>query len=63
MILDKDFQNWTLLKIITSCKFRDILSEEDQKGEFFLNKLYLGEQASVCDGNILGYSILMNLLT
>lgn len=63
MILDKDFQNRTLIKIITSCKFKELLSEEDEKGEQFLNKLYFGEQSSLCDGNILGYSLLMNILT
>ena len=31
LIMDTDFQNRTVLKIITSCKFEALMSEEDPK--------------------------------
>jgi hypothetical protein len=63
LILDTDFQNRTVLKIITYCKFEALMSESDPKAENIMNNIYIGKEATKCDGNIYGYSIFMHILT
>mmetsp|Transcript_28400 Transcript_28400/g.43004 ORF Transcript_28400/g.43004 Transcript_28400/m.43004 type:complete len:287 (-) Transcript_28400:20-880(-) len=63
LIMDVDYQNRTVLKIITSCKFEALMSEEDPKAENIMNSIYVGKEANQCDGNIYGYSTFMHILT
>ena len=63
LIMDTDFQNRTVLKIITSCKFEALMSEEDPKTENIMNNIFIGEDATRCDGNMFGYSTLMHILS
>jgi hypothetical protein len=46
LVTDKDFQNRSILKIITECRFYDLITEEDGKAENILNNFYVGEKAS-----------------
>jgi len=56
LMLDKDFRDRPIIKIITDNYFEALLHEEDPKGENFLVKLWEGKDSSKCDGNLLGYS-------
>lgn len=46
IVTDIDFQNRSILKIITECNFYNLMTEEDGKAENILNNFYVGEQAS-----------------
>lgn len=61
--MDVDYQNRTVLKIITSCKFGALMSEEDPRAENIMKNLYVGKEANMCDGNIYGYSTFMHILS
>mmetsp|Transcript_13249 Transcript_13249/g.20706 ORF Transcript_13249/g.20706 Transcript_13249/m.20706 type:complete len:251 (+) Transcript_13249:1675-2427(+) len=63
LIMDVDYQNRTVLKIITSCKFEALMSEDDPKVENIMNNIYVGKEATQCDGNIYGYSTFMHIMT
>jgi hypothetical protein len=39
------------------------MAEEDPKAENLMNKIYVGKDATKCDGNIYGYSTFMHILT
>jgi hypothetical protein len=39
------------------------MSEEDPKSENIMNNIYIGKDATKCDGNIFGYSTFMHILT
>lgn len=61
LLMDRDFKNRTILKIITENYFESLLHEEDPKGENLMVKLWHGQEASKCDGNIYGYSNLTHI--
>jgi hypothetical protein len=61
-MLDRDFRDRPIIKIITENYFERLLHEDDPKGENLLVKLWHGREASKCDGNIYGYSILTNVV-
>lgn len=63
LITDVDFQNRTILKIITSQDFGALMSEEDPKAENIMKQVYIGTEATKCDGMIYGYSNFMHILT
>lgn len=63
LIMDKDFQNRTVLKIITERGFEALMSQDDPKAENIMNSVYIGQEATKCDGMILGYSNFMHILT
>lgn len=39
------------------------MSEEDPKAENIMNSVYVGKEATQCDGMIYGYSNFMHILT
>jgi len=39
---DTDFQNRSLLKIITLCKFHELLSDENSNPENLMNEIFVG---------------------
>lgn len=61
-MMDTDFQNRTVLKIITSCQLESLMSEEDPKAENIMNNIYIGKEATKCDGNIYGISTFMHII-
>ena len=63
LIMDVDFQNRSVLKIITDCKLEPLMSEEDPKSENLMNNIYIGKEANQCDGNVYGYSTFIHILT
>ena len=63
LIMDTDFQNRTMLKVITSCKFENLMSQDDPKTENIMNNIFIGEDATKCDGNIYGFSTLIHILS
>ena len=62
LILDKDFRDRTILKIITDNYFNQLMPEEDPKPENVMIKIWEGREATKCDGNIYGYSNLTHIL-
>ena len=62
LMMDCDFKDRTILKIITENYFENLLHEEDPKGENLMVKLWHGNEATLCDGNIYGYSNLTHIL-
>jgi hypothetical protein len=42
--------------------FEPLLSEEDPKAGNIMNKLYVGEGATECDGDVHGFSSLTHML-
>ena len=62
LMMDVDFKDRTILKIITDNHFEKLLSEEDPKGENLMVKLWEGIEATKCDGNIYGYSNLTHIV-
>jgi hypothetical protein len=62
LMMDKDFQNRTVLKIITTCQLESLMSEEDPKAENIMNNIYIGKEATKCDGNIYGISTFMHII-
>ena len=60
---DVDFQNRTVLKIITEYGFLPLLCDDDPKASNLLNEIYIGEDATQCDGTLLGYSQFLHILT
>jgi hypothetical protein len=63
LLMDRDFKDRSVLKIITENYFEDLLHEEDPKGENLMVKLWHGHESSKCDGNIYGYSNMTYVLT
>ena len=51
-----------MLKIITSCQLEDLMSEEDPKAENIMNNIYIGKEATRCDGNVYGISTFMHIM-
>ena len=39
------------------------MSEEDPKTENIMNNIFIGEDATKCDGNIYGFSTLLHILS
>lgn len=62
LIMDVDFQNRSVLKIICECEFGPLMAEDDPKPENIMNNIYVGKGATKCDGNIAGYSTFMHIL-
>ena len=61
LMMDTDYQNRTTLKIITSCQLEELMV--DQKAENLMQTIYIGKEATQCDGTIYGYSNFLNILT
>ena len=62
LMMDTDFQNRSVLKIITTCQLESLMSEEDPKAENIMNNIYIGKEATKCDGNIYGISTFMHII-
>jgi len=62
LIMDTDFSNRSVLKIITTCGLEPLLSETDPKAENLINTLYVGKEANMCDGSLSGYSNFLHIL-
>lgn len=62
LILDKDFQERPVLKIIAKNNFERLMDENDPKAENLMNKIWRGHEATNCDGNIFGYSSMSNVV-
>lgn len=62
LLFDNDYQNRTVLKIITICNFEPLLNEENPLSNNIMNKIYIGDGATMCDGNIGGFSTLKCIL-
>ena len=63
LIFDTDFQNRTVLKVITECELEPLMATDDPKAENIMNQVYVGKEATHCDGSIFGYSKFMHILT
>ena len=63
LIMDKDFQDRTVIKIITENSFESLMDEMDPKAENLIVMIWHGKEATRCDGNIYGYSNLMHIIT
>lgn len=61
-MLDTDSKERSVLKIITSNNFEQLMDEKDPKAENLMNKIWKGKEAANCDGNIFGYSSLSNVV-
>jgi hypothetical protein len=61
--MDKDFQDRTVIKIITENSFESLMDEMDPKAENLIVMIWHGKEATRCDGNIYGYSNLMHIIT
>ena len=57
--MDVDFQDRTLLKIITDCKFNDLLASD--KVIVLLDEIWEGEETYDCDGRVTDFSLLTYL--
>ena len=62
LILDTDFSNRSVLKIITLLELEQLMSEEDMKSENIMNTIFVGKEVKKCDGDILGYSNFLHIL-
>jgi hypothetical protein len=62
LIMDADFKDRTVLKIITANSFELLMTEEDPKAENLMVKLWYGKEATKCDGKIYDYSNLSHIL-
>lgn len=62
LMMDRDFKDRSILKIVTENYFESLLHGEDPKGENLIIKLWHGSEASRCDGNIYGFSCLTHVL-
>ncbi|CDW78613.1 UNKNOWN [Stylonychia lemnae] len=62
LILDRDFRDRSVLKIITESLFEPLIPEDDPKPENLMIQLWQGKEATRCDGNIYGYSNLMHII-
>lgn len=60
---DTDFQNRTALKIITTFGFEPLLSEDDSKSENIIKTIFIGRVSKLCDGNTLGYSNFLHIIS
>ena len=62
LILDVDFKERAVLKIICQNSFERLMDEKDPKAENLMSKIWKGKEATNCDGNIFGYSCLTNVV-
>ncbi|CDW75745.1 UNKNOWN [Stylonychia lemnae] len=62
LILDKDIQDRPVLKIISKNNFERLMDENDPKAENLMNKIWRGNEATNCDGNIFGFSNMSNIV-
>ncbi len=56
LIMDRDGMDRPVLKIICQNSFEKLMDEKDPKAENLMHKLWKGNEATNCDGNIFGYS-------
>lgn len=63
LLMDTDFENRTVLKIITASQFAQLMHEDDPKAENIMGQIYVGKESTQCDGNIYGYSTFMHILS
>lgn len=52
-----------MIKIITDNLFEPLMDEMDPKAENLIVIIWDGKEATMCDGNIYGYSNLMHIIT
>lgn len=62
LIEDVDFTGRSVLNIICSRGFAELMSEEDPKAENLIQKMWTGKDSTHCDGNIFGYSNIISIL-
>ena len=61
-MMDVDFKNRTVLKIIVECELSELLSEDDPKAYSIMIGVFNGEESNNCDGSIYGYSNMMHII-
>ena len=52
-----------MIKIITDNLFEPLMDEMDPKAENLIVIIWDGKEATMCDGNIYGYSNLIHIIT
>eukprot|EP00347_Sterkiella_histriomuscorum_P022855 403336899 len=62
LIMDKDFREKSVLKIITENTFEPLIPEDDPKPENLMIQIWQGREATRCDGNIYGHSNMMHVI-
>jgi hypothetical protein len=62
IIMSRDFMDRTVIKIITENNFEALLDEKDPKAERVMGMIWLGKEAALCDGDIMGYSNLFHII-
>lgn len=63
LIDDVDFKDRSVLSIICNRNFAELMSEEDPKAENLIMKMWKGKFSTCCDGNVLGYSNMIEIFT
>lgn len=63
MVDDVDFSERSVLNIVCSRKFAELMSEDDPKAENLIMKMWRGKFSTSCDGNIFGYSNIIGIVT
>ncbi len=62
LITGLDFKGRSVLKIITENQYEPLMYEKDPKAENLMLMIWHGKEATMCDGNIYGYSNLAHIL-
>ena len=63
LLMDTDFKNRTVLKIIVDCQLAELMHEDDPKAAAIMMNMYIGEESNMCDGSVYGYSNYMHIIT
>ena len=62
MIMDTDFQDRSVLKIIVIQEFEPLLTEDDPQAANLMETVYLGDGYQNCDGTLEGYSTFSHII-
>ena len=60
--MSKDFNDRSLIKIITENNFGLMMDDNDKKAERVMMMIWQGKEAAHCDGDIFGYSSLVHIM-
>ena len=62
IIMSKDFNDSSIVKIITENNFGLLMDEMDPKAERVMMMIWQGKEAAHCDGDVMGYSNLVHVI-
>ena len=62
LILDKDFKDRTVLKIICEQGLEPLMCDDDPKSEDIIMEMWEGKETPRCDGSVFGFSNLCHIL-